>query len=150
MYYHLPSTGLRTTSADWNKYYHLPSTGLCTTTAEWNKYYHLPSTGLCTTSNGWKLPLDYILIIVSVHVLWRGKHSDHTTPGHGALMTRPWWILTAYSGEIRGQKGLGWLDPDTLLCSLARGNIIEMLETYFLLMFYAKGISLPVAQKNLK
>jgi hypothetical protein len=80
MYYHLPSTGLRTTSADWNKYYHLPSTGLCTTTAEWNKYYHLPSTGLCTTSNGWKLPLDYILIIVSVHVLWRGKHSDHTTP----------------------------------------------------------------------
>jgi hypothetical protein len=66
MYYHLPSTGLCTTSADWNKYYHLLSTGLCTTTADWNKYYHLPSTGLCTTSNGWKLPLDYILIIVGV------------------------------------------------------------------------------------
>jgi hypothetical protein len=66
MYYHLPSTGLCTTSADWNKYYHLPSTGLCTTTADWNKYYHLPSTGLCTTSNGWKLPLDYILIILGV------------------------------------------------------------------------------------
>jgi hypothetical protein len=62
--YVLTTTVICTNHVRRNKYYQIiddnvictarnASTGLCTTSANWNKYYHLPRTGLCTTVLYW-------------------------------------------------------------------------------------------------